>query len=55
MAVEEDEVDDNEAAMAAMMGFGGFGSTKNKQVESNEDVGAANLKQPRVFRQYMNR
>ncbi|KAL7006007.1 hypothetical protein EMMF5_004345 [Cystobasidiomycetes sp. EMM_F5] len=52
---DEDEQDDTEAAMAAMMGFGGFGTTKNTHVASNDDVGTADLKQPRVFRQYMNR
>ena len=51
----EGEDDDAEAAMAALMGFGGFGSSKNKHVESNDTVGGSKVTQPRVFRQYMNR
>lgn len=40
--------------MAAMMGFGGFGTTKNKKVSGNE-AGAAEIKKERTWRQYMNR
>ncbi|PIC52048.1 hypothetical protein B9Z55_002313 [Caenorhabditis nigoni] len=44
---------DDEAMMAAM-GFGGFNTTKNKQVNDNVD-GCVNIKKPRRYRQYMNR
>ncbi|KAG7530360.1 hypothetical protein FFLO_05076 [Filobasidium floriforme] len=47
MAAEEDE-------MAAMLGFGGFGSTKNQKVKGNVE-GAAQIQQQRTWRQYMNR
>lgn len=40
--------------MAAMMGFGGFGTTKNKKVAGNA-AGAAEVKKERTWRQYMNR
>ena len=45
---------DEEQAMMALMGFGGFDSTKGKHVEG-ADAGAANIKLKRVYRQYMNR
>jgi U4/U6.U5 tri-snRNP-associated protein 3 len=53
--VEDDmEVIDPDAeAMAAMFGFAGFGSTKDKKVQ--EDFTAAEIKKPRTHRQYMNR
>lgn len=51
-AVDEDSEDED--AMAAMMGFGGFGTTKNKKVSGN-DAGAAEIKKERTWRQYMNR
>jgi len=41
-------------AMAALMGFGNFDTTKNKEIGGNQ-VGAANVKKPRTWRQYMNR
>ncbi|KZT42086.1 U4/U6.U5 small nuclear ribonucleo protein 27 kDa protein [Sistotremastrum suecicum HHB10207 ss-3] len=47
-------VDDDEAAMAALMGFGGFDSTKGKPVLGNQE-GAAFVKKQRTWRQYMNR
>ncbi|CDR99480.1 hypothetical protein [Sporisorium scitamineum] len=40
--------------MAAMMGFGGFGTTKGKKVSGNT-AGAAEVKKERTWRQYMNR
>lgn len=40
--------------MAAMMGFGGFGTTKGKKVKGNS-AGAAEVKKERTWRQYMNR
>jgi len=53
---DEDEpaADDEEAAMAAMLGFGGFGTTKNKKVRGN-DVGAVRKETKSEYRQYMNR
>ncbi|AEO56404.1 hypothetical protein MYCTH_106950 [Thermothelomyces thermophilus ATCC 42464] len=50
VVVEDDGLDD----MAAMMGFGGFGSTKGKKVLGN-NVGAARKEKPTKYRQYMNR
>lgn len=46
--------DDDEAAMMAMMGMSGFGSTKGKHVEGNQE-GAVDVKKMRTWRQYMNR
>jgi U4/U6.U5 tri-snRNP-associated protein 3 len=53
---EEDdvEVDDGLAAMQAMMGFGGFGTTKNTKVVGN-NVGAVRKEKKTEYRQYMNR
>lgn len=48
--VEEDGMGD----MAAMMGFGGFGSTKGKKVVGN-NVGAVRKEKKTEYRQYMNR
>ncbi|KAF5391413.1 hypothetical protein D9757_001950 [Collybiopsis confluens] len=45
---------DDEAAMMAAMGMSGFGTTKGKHVEGNQE-GASNLKKTRTWRQYMNR
>ncbi|KAI9224368.1 hypothetical protein BC828DRAFT_395340 [Blastocladiella britannica] len=42
---------DPDQAMAAMMGFGGFDSTKDK---NHTDVGGAKVKKPPKYRQYMN-
>ena len=47
-----------EDKMAALMGFGGFGSTKNSKVEDNHTgaaKGASQRKKERKYRQYMNR
>lgn len=46
--------DDDEAKMKAMMGFGGFDSTKGKPVDGNQRGGTKVNKQ-RTWRQYMNR
>lgn len=55
---EEDDVvveeDEEMAAMQAMMGFGGFGTTKQKKVPGN-DVGAVRKEKKTEYRQYMNR
>lgn len=40
--------------MAAMMGFGSFGTSKGKQVEDNSE-GFAEIKKEHSWRQYMNR
>lgn len=63
-AVGEDDDDDDDdvvvaedgnlAAMQAMMGFGGFGTTKQKQIAGN-DVGAVRKEKKTEYRQYMNR
>jgi U4/U6.U5 tri-snRNP-associated protein 3 len=53
-AEDDPVVDDEEAAMAAMLGFGGFGTTKNKKVKGN-DVGAVRKEKKSEYRQYMNR
>ncbi|WRT69726.1 uncharacterized protein IL334_006716 [Kwoniella shivajii] len=52
----QDEVDpdDPEAQMAAMMGFGGFNTSKGKGKEDNID-GVAKVNKQRTWRQYMNR
>jgi U4/U6.U5 tri-snRNP-associated protein 3 len=53
---ETGEVDasDDMAAMQAMMGFGGFGTTKNKKVAGN-NVGSVRKEKKTEYRQYMNR
>ena len=56
--VEEDDdvevADDGLAAMQAMMGFGGFGTTKGTHVVGN-NVGAVRKEKKTEYRQYMNR
>lgn len=57
--VEEDddilvEEDDSMAAMQEMLGFGGFGTTKQKKVAGN-DVYAVRKEKKTEYRQYMNR
>lgn len=47
--VDEDDV---EAQMQAMMGFGGFGTTKDKKV-ANNDVGTTSIVKKAQYRQYM--
>jgi len=49
-----DAVNEDEAAMMALMGFGGFDSTKGKPVVGNE-TGIVDIKKQRTWRQYMNR
>lgn len=44
--------DDMEAQMQAMLGFGGFGTTKQKKVKGN-DVGAISKNTTTKYRQYM--
>jgi len=51
--VDDAAPEDTDAIMAAM-GLSGFGSTKGKPVEGNQE-GAANVKKIRTWRQYMNR
>ncbi|WOO82221.1 U4/U6U5 small nuclear ribonucleoprotein [Vanrija pseudolonga] len=51
---EGEEMDDETAAMASMMGFGGFGTSKGQEVEGN-DVSGAKTHKKRTWRQYMNR
>ncbi len=52
----EDGVDDKE--LMRIMGFTGFDTTKDKQVEDNiagAAVGAVSKNRRRIYRQYMNR
>ncbi|KAI0709302.1 hypothetical protein C8Q76DRAFT_786104 [Earliella scabrosa] len=49
-----DATNDDDAAMMAMMGLTGFGTTKGKHVEGNQE-GAVDVKKMRTWRQYMNR
>jgi U4/U6.U5 tri-snRNP-associated protein 3 len=54
---DEDEIiveDDGMAAMQAMMGFGGFGTTHQKKVAGN-NVSAVRKEKKTEYRQYMNR
>ena len=55
---DDDEVDEEQQQMMAMMGFGGFGTTKGKAVSDNQlsaSSGAAQKNKARKYRQYMNR
>ncbi|CCM02403.1 uncharacterized protein FIBRA_04501 [Fibroporia radiculosa] len=47
-------VNDDDEAMMAMMGLSGFGTTKGKHVEGNQE-GNVQVKKMRTWRQYMNR
>jgi len=49
-----DAMGGEEADMMAMMGIAGFGTTKGKPVEGNQE-GAVKIKKVRTWRQYMNR
>ncbi|OJT11146.1 U4/U6.U5 small nuclear ribonucleoprotein 27 kDa protein [Trametes pubescens] len=49
-----DATNEDDAAMMAMMGLSGFGTTKGKHVEGNQE-GSADVKKMRTWRQYMNR
>jgi U4/U6.U5 tri-snRNP-associated protein 3 len=54
---DDDEIvveDDGMAAMQAMMGFGGFGTTHQKKVAGN-DISAVRKEKKTEYRQYMNR
>ncbi|KAG4218409.1 hypothetical protein PC116_g33111 [Phytophthora cactorum] len=48
------EEDDSLSAMQAMMGFGGFGTTKGTHVVGN-NAGAVRKEKKTEYRQYMNR
>jgi len=50
LIVEDDSMD----AMQAMLGFGGFGTTKGQKVLGN-NVGAVRKEKKTEYRQYMNR
>lgn len=60
--MDEDDVDDEElvveddglSAMQAMMGFGGFGTTKNTHIPGN-NAGMVRKEKKAEYRQYMNR
>jgi len=49
-----DVVNEDDAALASIMGLNGFGTTKGKPVEGNQE-GGVNVKKVRTWRQYMNR
>ncbi|KAG2158341.1 uncharacterized protein EDB93DRAFT_1120950 [Suillus bovinus] len=49
-----DTTNADEEAMMAAMGLTGFGTTKGKHVEGNQE-GSVNIKKIRTWRQYMNR
>ncbi|OTB07736.1 hypothetical protein M426DRAFT_317631 [Hypoxylon sp. CI-4A] len=54
---EEEDImveDDGLSAMQAMMGFGGFGTTKNTHIPGN-NAGAVRKEKKTEYRQYMNR
>ncbi|ORY34711.1 hypothetical protein BCR39DRAFT_585669 [Naematelia encephala] len=51
---EEGEGGEDDDAMAAMLGFGGFTTTKGKGIGQNAE-GAVNVHKQRTWRQYMNR
>lgn len=46
---------EEEIEMMKMMGFSGFDTTKNKQVDGSANAFAVNIQQKRKYRQYMNR
>lgn len=55
--VEEEDIvveDDGLSAMQAMMGFGGFGTTKGTHIPGN-NAGAVRKEKKTEYRQYMNR
>lgn len=54
---EDDELvveDDGLSAMQAMMGFGGFGTTKGSHIPGN-NTGGVRKEKKTEYRQYMNR
>jgi len=55
---DDEESDEDQNQMMQMMGFGGFGTTKDKPVADNQSSaarGAASKNKGRKYRQYMNR
>jgi hypothetical protein len=44
---------DDEEALAAVLGFSGFGSTKGQKIEGNEQGAADVQKKRRQYRQYL--
>ncbi|KAF8590590.1 hypothetical protein K439DRAFT_1651218 [Ramaria rubella] len=48
------ETNETDTDMMALMGFGGFDTTKGKPVQGNQE-GAVDIKKQRTWRQYMNR
>ena len=56
VAADDAGIDPEEAEMMALMGFGGFNSTRGKQVDDpNSNASAVHKKTTRRARQYMNR
>ncbi len=55
MNVADDQEDREETSMNALMGFGGFGSTKGNHVPGNTAAGIAHAEKVSQARQYMNR
>ncbi|PTB69524.1 DUF1777-domain-containing protein, partial [Trichoderma citrinoviride] len=55
---DEDDIviegEDELSKMQALMGFGGFGTTKGKKIAGN-NVGAVRKEKKSEYRQYMNR
>lgn len=51
---EGEDVSEADVAMMASMGFGGFGTTKGREVTGNQEGGVF-IKKQRTWRQYMNR
>lgn len=51
----EEGLDVDEAAIAATLGFTGFGTTKGKHVKGNGETLAKLIAVKRKYRQYMNR
>ncbi|KAH9926170.1 uncharacterized protein B0H18DRAFT_1119067 [Fomitopsis serialis] len=49
-----DATNEDDTAMMAMMGMSGFGTTKGKHVDGNQE-GGVDVKKMRTWRQYMNR
>jgi U4/U6.U5 tri-snRNP-associated protein 3 len=51
---DDEEEDPDTAAMQAMLGFGGFGTTKQKKIAGN-NVGSIHKDETTQYRHYMNR
>ena len=56
-SVRQAEIEDEDAEMMRIMGFGGFSSSKGTHVSDNDKAaaGIARVKKPHQYRQYMNR